>query len=168
MNAQPLLAPTTVPSATQAELTAYLDRVRAHRAELRDSVGVLERALEVPLARAAAWQSRVHAALVELSHDVDDHIALTERPGGVYDRATRSAPRLQGAVERLLTEHRQLRAEIASGLALLDGVRTPDDLPDLPDLREQLTSLVGRLVRHRQAGGDLVYEAYDVDLGGSG
>ena len=24
------------------------------------------------------------------------------------------------------------------------------------------------LVRHRQAGGDLVYEAYDVDLGGSG
>lgn len=165
MNAQPSLAPTSVTSAAQAELTAYLDRVRAHRAELRDSVGVLERALEVPLARAAAWQSRVQAALVELSHDVDDHIALTERPGGVYDRATRSAPRLQGAVERLLSEHRQVRAEIASGLARLEGARAPDELPDL---REQLTSLVGRLVRHRQAGGDLVYEAYEVDLGGSG
>ena len=41
-------------------------------------------------------------------------------------------------------------------------------LADMPAFREELTTLIGRLVRHRQAGGDLVYEAYSVDLGGQG
>jgi hypothetical protein len=39
---------------------------------------------------------------------------------------------------------------------------------DLPVFREEVTTLMGQLVRHRQKGADLVYEAYDVDLGGSG
>jgi hypothetical protein len=39
---------------------------------------------------------------------------------------------------------------------------------DLPAFREEVTTLMGQLVRHRQKGADLVYEAYDVDLGGSG
>ena len=30
------------------------------------------------------------------------------------------------------------------------------------------TELVGRVVRHRQRGADLIYEAYEVDIGGSG
>ena len=41
-------------------------------------------------------------------------------------------------------------------------------MADLPAFREELTTLMGRLRRHRQAGSDLIYEAYDVDLGGSG
>ena len=38
----------------------------------------------------------------------------------------------------------------------------------VPVFREEVTTLMGQLVRHRQKGTDLVYEAYDVDLGGSG
>ena len=34
--------------------------------------------------------------------------------------------------------------------------------------REAATELVGRIVRHRQRGADLIYEAYEVDIGGSG
>jgi hypothetical protein len=33
-------------------------------------------------------------------------------------------------------------------------------------LRSQLTEMLYALARHRQRGADLVYEAYDVDLGG--
>jgi len=34
------------------------------------------------------------------------------------------------------------------------------------EIRAELTTLLVALARHRQRGADLVYEAYDVDLGG--
>jgi len=34
--------------------------------------------------------------------------------------------------------------------------------------RDRLLALLGSLVRHRQRGADLVYEAYAVDIGGTG
>jgi hypothetical protein len=34
------------------------------------------------------------------------------------------------------------------------------------DVREAATALLGRLVRHRQRGSDLVFEAYEFDIGG--
>ena len=150
---------------TAADLAVHLDRVRRHRSELRDSVAAVDLALEAPIARGGMWRERVRAALAELAHDFDDHVALTESPGGIYDRARRSAPRLSVRVQRLLEEHRDLREALHGYLAVLEHGGT---MADLPVFREELTVLVGRLVRHRQKGGDLVYEAYDVDLGGSG
>ncbi|WP_344252987.1 hemerythrin domain-containing protein [Terrabacter carboxydivorans] len=161
MNVQPDAV--EVDSAVQ--LALHLDRVRRHRSELRESVAAVDLALEAPIARGGMWRERVRAALAELAHDFDDHVALTESPGGIYDRARHSAPRLSGRVERLLGEHRDLRDAIHGYLAVLEHGGT---MADLPIFREELTVLVGRLVRHRQAGGDLVYEAYDVDLGGQG
>jgi hypothetical protein len=37
---------------------------------------------------------------------------------------------------------------------------------DVADVRAMGVALLGRLVRHRQAGADLVYEAYEADTGG--
>ena len=167
MNAAAGATPQTVSGASAAkdELARYFERVRAHRAELRDSVAAVDFALESPIARGGMWRERVRAAMAELAHDFQDHIELTESPGGIYDRAKRSAPRLAGTVDRLLAEHRDLREAIAGYLAVLEHGGTT---ADLPVFREELTTLMGRLVRHRQKGGDLVYEAYDVDLGGSG
>ncbi|HET7398177.1 MAG TPA: hemerythrin domain-containing protein [Intrasporangium sp.] len=146
-------------------LTAYLDRVRAQRAELHDSVRALDDTLASPLARGAAWRERVRAALAELSSDLDVHVELTEGPGGLYDRLSRAAPRLSGPLGRLREEHEPLREAVRGFLAALeegDGASG-----DLPAFREEVTLLLGRLVRHRQTGTDLVYEAYEVDLGGS-
>ncbi|MDC5696644.1 hypothetical protein OO014_05200 [Intrasporangium calvum] len=152
-------------STPNGEFTEHIERVRAHRAELRDAVQSVDRALESPIAQGGAWRERVRAALTELAHDFDEHITITESPGGIYDRAKRSAPRLSGAVSRLLTEHEALRDQIHGHLAALER---DGHVADLTALREELTTLVGRLIRHRQAGGDLVYEAYNVDLGGMG
>jgi hypothetical protein len=150
---------------TSEDLARHLERVRLHRAELRESVAAVDLALEAPIVRGGMFRERVRAALAELAHDFDDHIALTESPGGIYDRALRMAPRLTGRVNRLLAEHQDLREAIHGYLAVLEHGGT---MADLPVFREELTVLLGRLVRHRQKGGDLVYEAYDVDLGGSG
>lgn len=150
---------------TAEERAAYFKRVRAQRAELRDSTRAVVDALESPIARGGAWRERVRAALAELDHDFQDHIVLTEPPRGLYARARRAEPRLSTTVDRLLTEHEKYRETIAGYLAVLEHGGT---MADLPIFREELTTLVGKLIRHRQAGSDLVYEAYDVDLGGSG
>jgi hypothetical protein len=153
------------PATTEPELTAFLDQVRARRAELHESLSAVDLALESAIGRGGAWRERVHAALAELAHDFSDHVEITERPGGIYDRIQSSAPRLGLAIDRLRAEHRDLAEAIGGYLAVLEHGGT---LADLPSFREELTTLVRRLRRHRQAGGDLVYQAYEVDLGGSG
>lgn len=147
------------------DFASYLEQVRAHRAELRDSVRRVEDALAAPIARGSAWRARVAVALSELSRDFEDHIALTERRGGVYDSAKAAAPRLAATAQRLVAEHVGLQEAIA---ACVEAFTASSDDADLSELREAATSLVGQLVRHRQRGGDLVYEAYDVDIGGQG
>lgn len=147
------------------DFVAYLSRVRAHRAGLRDAVRRVEDGLSAPIGIGSAWRVRVAVALAELARDFEDHISLTEQPGGIYDGARDAAPRLAATVDRLVAEHAALAAAIA---ACLDAFTGATDDADLPALRERATALVGDLVRHRQRGGDLVYEAYQVDLGGQG
>jgi hypothetical protein len=149
----------------EADFAAYMERVRTHRAELRDSIGAVDEALASPIARGGAWRERVRAALAELSHDFEEHVALTEGPGGLYERMRGGDPRLTGQVMRLTRDHERYREDIRAYLAVLEHGGT---MADLPVFREEVTTLIGQLVRHRQKGADLVYEAYQVDLGGSG
>jgi hypothetical protein len=63
---------------------AFLEELRRHRAELRDSMSALEDALAAPAtADHARWAQRVHVALVELSGDFREHIDITEGPNGL-------------------------------------------------------------------------------------
>ena len=50
--------------------------------------------------------------------------------------------------------------------AQLDGVllSLPVDNSGVDKVRASVTGLLGDLVRHRQTGADLVYEAYQVDI----
>lgn len=146
-----------------SEFSGYLQRMRAHRAELRDAVAAVDDALASPIAR-PAWRDRVRTALVELCHDFRTHIELTEGEGGLYADVRASSPRLSGRVRRLSDEHVRYAAHLESLLARIDG---EGELPDPVALREEATALMGQLIRHRQAGADLVFEAYEVDLGGS-
>jgi L-asparaginase II len=125
-------------------------------------------ALEQALAAAApgridAWVERVGVALVELSADFSEHVALTERPGGFHSGLLAACPRLSGSVRRLVTEH-----AVISGLVtdLLARVGRPVTAGELEAIRDLGTVLLGRIARHRQRGADLIYQAYQVDLGG--
>ena len=48
---------------------------------------------------------------------------------------------------------------------LLDLLAAPGAAP-AEQVRDDVTRLLGRLVRHRQRGSDLLYEAWAVDIGG--
>ena len=141
-----------------------LEALRQRRAELRESIDALEQALAAPApGRVEAWGERVHVALVELSGDFRQHIELTEGPHGLYGGVLTSAPRLSNAVTRLTREHADINGLLEDLLARLSGSANTDRVEDI---RGQGTLLLDRLIRHRQRGADLVYEAYQADVGG--
>ena len=148
------------------EFAAYLDRVRSHRAELGESMAALDAALALPVGLGVLWRRRVRAALTELAHDLRDHRAVTEEPGGLYADAVARAPRLASLAKLQMDEHLDFIEVVERLLGEREaGLRDP---AAVASHREAATDLVGRIVRHRQRGADLIYEAYEVDIGGSG
>ena len=151
----------------------FWDALRRRRAELRESMSALEHALAAPARGGhAGWAQRVQAALVELSGDFREHVRITEGPDGLYRELLRRSPRLSEGVARLTREHTQINDRIEKLLALVTSAEQGGTGPDagredaVDRVRTLGTTLLGRLVRHRQRGSDLVYEAYDVDIGG--
>lgn len=143
---------------------AFLEELRRHRAELRESMSALEGALAAPVAADhVRWAERVHVALVELSGDFREHIDMTEGPDGLYLDLLRTSPRLSDAVAGLTREHVLISGQVDHLLARLTA---PGVIEDVDRVRDLGTAILGRLVRHRQRGSDLVFDAYDLDIGG--
>jgi len=141
-----------------------LDALRRVRAELRESMATLEQALAAPApGRVGEWAERVNAALVEFSVEFREHVAVTEGAEGLHGDVLETAPRLSKAVERLIGEHAVI-VDLAGDL--LARVSHPLSDSDVVAIRDLGTDLLGLLARHRQRGADLIYEAYEVDLGG--
>jgi hypothetical protein len=141
-----------------------LDALRRIRAELGGSIAALEQAMAAAApGRTSGWAERVEVALVELSADFREHVALTEGTEGLHGDVVATAPRLANAVQRLAGEHAVIIKLIDD---LTSWVSQPVSAGDVDAIRDLGTTLLGRLVRHRQRGADLIYEAYQVDLGG--
>lgn len=141
---------------------ALLYELRRRRAELRESMSGLEHMLAAPASRDSQdWREGVDRALAELVSDFREHVEITEGPDGLYRELERTAPRLSGGVARLAAEH----ARISDQLSELASLVTASDA-DVDTVRDRSTALLGTLVRHRQRGSDLVFEAYEMDLGG--
>jgi hypothetical protein len=141
-----------------------LQAVRVRRAELRENIGAMERALASPArGRAVVWGEAVHASLVVLADDFSAHVEVTEGPGGLHQAILSGDLRLANAVDALTAEHAQIAEEIAGLVADSAAPVTPDDVAGL---RERANRLLGQLIRHRQQGADLIYEAFETDIGG--
>jgi hypothetical protein len=142
----------------------FLLELRRHRAELRESMSALENALAAPATSDhARWAERVHVAAVELAGDFREHVDTAEGPDGLYREILDTSPRLSQAVAALTREHQLIRREVDG---LVDRAAASGDVEGAERARVLGTALLGRLVRHRQRGSDLVYEAYQYDIGG--
>ena len=137
-----------------------LDAVRRRRADLHTSMIALEQAIAAPApGREGAWVQRAHTALAQLVADFREHIDVTEGPSGLYADLRTAEPRLSHAVARLTREHAQIRE-------LIDDLQARASGSDVNTVRDLGTALLASLIRHRQHGSDLIYEAYAVDIGG--
>ena len=141
-----------------------LEELRRHRAELRESMGALEDALAAPATSdGSRWTQRVEAALAEVAGDFRAHVDITEGPKGLHVELLEASPRLAGAVADLTRDHLLIGGRIDD---LLTRVAGPETTAPADEVRTAATVLLGRLVRHRQRGADLVFEAYEFDIGG--
>jgi hypothetical protein len=144
-----------------------LNDVRLRRAGLKAALSGLELAIARP-GRGSEWTAAVRDAL-EILHEVwTRHIVETEAPGSFLDELVGESPRLATPASRLRREHSEILAGIVRAEKKLAIIPIDDESLDahVEELREELTALLAALARHRQRGADLVYEAYQVDIGG--
>ena len=150
----------------QPATTPTLRRAGRTRADLHRALVRLEGSVSGPaVGREEDWSKDVLTSLEELRRALDEHIEVTERADGLYAEITGRAPRLAGKIERLAAEHPEMRDATAALIERLESTPIGDPWP-LDDARDDLQRLLGRLVRHRQRGADLVWEAYNLDIGG--
>ncbi|MEH0933796.1 hypothetical protein [Micromonospora psammae] len=120
----------------------------------------LARALAVP-AGEPRWRERVIVHLTPVRRGFAEHVRVTEGPGGLYAEVLAQAPRLHRGVRLLTREHTAIIAALAD---LRHAVEAPGVCAE--ELRRRTDELLRALARHRQRGADLLWQAYQTDLGG--
>jgi len=144
-----------------------LDAARARRKTLHDTLVHLEESISSPAAgRIPEWTANVLKEMLEVRDAFDQHVIVTERPEGLYDEILERAPRLAHNVTTLREEHPGITAATAEMIARLEEVAVGDATWTLDSARDDLQRFIGRVIKHRQRGADLVWEAYNVDIGG--
>lgn len=133
--------------------------VVTRRGLLHGALVQLEEAVSAPVAADEdRWCRTLHAALDRLGFTLADHVEATEATDGLLAEIDHDSPWLHARVEGLRRDHVGLVERTG---ALLDRCHT-DFRPE--DIREEAIGLLGALVRHRHAGADLLYDAYELDL----
>jgi hypothetical protein len=148
------------------DLSPTLAETARRRADLRDALVDVEQAISRPaVGREPEWTKGVVLRLEGLAHAIDEHVEITERPEGLYDEISTKAPHLATKIDRLREEHPVLRDRTQVLLTKLQTTAIGPAWP-LDEARDDLQRLLGQIVRHRQLGSDLVWEAYNLDIGG--
>lgn len=156
----------TEPDPPQPEVSPTLAEARQRRSDLHEALIDVERAISSPASgREADWSKDVVRRLQDLAGTIEDHVEVTERAGGLYDEIGGKAPRLADKIDRLRREHPEMRAGTRRLIERFEATPAGDAWP-VEEARDDLQRLLGRLVRHRQLGADLVWEAYNLDIGG--
>jgi len=150
----------------EREPTRAFEEAARRRADLHHALVDVERAISSPAAgRLDTWTGDVVKRLSILFDSIDEHIEVTERPEGLYEEILHRAPRLSSQVDRLRAEHPALRAGTAELVERLHSIPVGPGWP-LDEARDDAQRLLGKIVKHRQRGADLVWEAYNLDIGG--
>ena len=144
-----------------------LGEIKQRRAALVGTCSALEAALSAPVA-SARWPEGLGNALSALRSTFDEHVTETEGSGGTVEQLRERAPRLSDRIDLLVEQHVTITADTERLMDRLDHLPAERTAGENAAIREQALELRTAIVRHRQLGADLLYEAYDVDVGGPG
>lgn len=144
-----------------------LDAVRTRREALYEAAVGLEDALTTPVGDGAKWRLRVAMAIDHAAARINEHARQTEAPAGFLDRVLQEAPRLQRRIDQMKVDHERLEKEVDALRIAISMVDDGEVADEAPAIRNRAIELLGQLTRHRQRGADLIYEAYQVDIGGT-
>jgi hypothetical protein len=140
-----------------------LPAIRARRANLRKASARVKDALSLQVqGTVAGWADDVAPAVSRLAAAWETHVALTESSDGVLAQIVDHAPRLAPQVRRLQAEHQDIDAR----LRVADEHLRSAEEAGLEQIHTELAHVLDRIARHRRAGGELIYQAYHIDIGG--
>ena len=145
----------------------HLDAVRVRREALYQALIGLEDALSTPIGDGGRWRLRVAMAVDHAANRVDEHIREVEAADGLLHQVVGDVPRLACRADRLRDDHEHLQKEIHALRVALNEIDDDDVAERGEAIRTQALEFLGRLATHRQRGADLIYEAYQVDIGAS-
>ena len=151
---------------TEPQPSPALVAAARRRRELREALVALEDAISSPFRDIESWRDDVAERLEALQVAFAEHVEETERPGGLYDEMSQEASHVAARASRLRAEHPAITSALAGGMRRLEGPLGSE--ADVDAVRDDLERLMGRIIRHRQGGADLVWEAYAIDIGGAG
>lgn len=134
----------------------HVHRARHLRVQLYEAMANLELDVARPAA-SAQWLVDVKDSLSEFRQALAAHTREVEGPDGILAQILESEPRFTAAVTDMERDHKELAEALAD-------VYESFDAGDFARTRRKVISLLGRLTLHRQAGADLVYDAYNVDI----
>lgn len=145
--------------------TEQLGELKHHRSELKRTMNALEAAMARPVnADPGVWLDGVRQRLQDLIDAFDNHIRVHEGPDSFHADIVRTQPHLTSHVIRLQRDHDRLRVRLMSTAELVETPITSRDL--VHDIRSVGTTLLHDFARHRQRGADVVWEAFNYDVGG--
>lgn len=129
----------------------------------------VEEAISGPASgREEKWRAGVLQALRDLDGKISEHIESTESPDGVLAQIMEEAPRLAHKIQRLQDEHPVMQEKTRALIARLESEALSDEGWSVAEARDETQRLLGLLVKHRQLGADVIWEAYNLDIGGIG
>lgn len=140
--------------------TEALRAAAEKRVELKQALSQVEVAAASPSAE-EGWRPRLLAGLENLRTALANHIEEVEADDGLLKEMLEQAPRLANTIASVRDEHPALSRRIEQ---LILDVRAD---ADVADIRANVLETLTAIARHRQRGSDLVYEGYNVDIGGS-
>ena len=144
-----------------------LGKVRERREALLGAAASVEAALAAP-ASDPRWRDRLGERLATLHTTLDEHVTAAEADDGILAKVRDEAPRLSNQVDRLAAAHGTITDATERLIDRLEGAPTDQVTGEAESVRKQAVELLAAIVRHRQLGADLLYEAYNVDVGGPG
>lgn len=157
---EPTPGPNTADNGSEA-----LDEARSRRFALGDAADQVEDLIARP-ASDPDWSSRVGEAMDDLLDAFDGHVTEVEGDDGLLLQVQMDQPRLSNGVKRMYVEHVEIRTVLDDVLSLVRSCGGACDETAVESIRLATVDLLRLISRHRQAGADLVYKAYNVDIGG--
>ncbi len=125
----------------------------------------LDASLASPIGR-PSWLDRFRRDLRALRAALEAHVVEVEGPEGILAHILADEPWLTNRVEELSAEHPSLMEGVITLEAKLEEVGSDPTEDEADELRDEALGLLGALARHRHRGADLVYDAFDVEIGG--
>jgi hypothetical protein len=139
--------------------SAEAGRISVRRGQLHDALVELEAALARPAGDHDDWCQHTTAAVEHLAWTLADHVEETDAPGGLLAEVEAAAPWLAPRVGQLRRDHELLVSRCGGLVDRCHAGVEPDEL------REAALELLADLTRHRHRGADLLYDAYELDVG---